>query len=84
MGGSFINYPEDYGTPIADLLLVKIFLNHVVSTLGAKFMMADIKNFYLTMPLKRYEYVRLKLTNIPDEIIKGYKLHVKPTPDLCV
>ena len=79
--GDHINYPEDCITPTADLLLIKILLNQVISTLGAKFMTADIKHFYLKMPLKRYEYVRLKLNNIPDEIIEEYKLHEKATPD---
>ena len=60
VGGDHINYSEDCSIPTADLLLVKILLNHVVSTLGTKFMMADIKNFYLNKSLKRYEYVRLK------------------------
>jgi hypothetical protein len=26
MGGNLINYPEDVGTPTANLLLIKIFL----------------------------------------------------------
>ena len=46
--------------------------------------MADINNFYLKMPLKRYEYVRFKLNDIPDEIIEEYKLHEKAMPDGCV
>ncbi len=61
-----VNYPGDCGTPTADMLLVKILLNSVISTKGAKFMTADIKNFYLMTPMKRYEYVRLKLIDIPD------------------
>jgi hypothetical protein len=31
-GGDRINYPEDVGTPTADMTLVKIFLNSVIST----------------------------------------------------
>ena len=37
-------------------------------------MTADVKNFYLNTPLTRYEYVRLRLADIPDEIIEEYKL----------
>ena len=37
VGGDIINYPGDVGTPIADMLRVKILLNSVVSTPGAKF-----------------------------------------------
>ena len=52
MGGNLINYPEDVGTPTANLLLTKVFLNSVISTKGAKFATTNISNFYLTTPLK--------------------------------
>jgi hypothetical protein len=32
MGGNLINYPDDVGTPTANLLLIKIFLNSVILT----------------------------------------------------
>ena len=32
MGGNLIDYPDDVGTPTANLLLIKIFLNSVIST----------------------------------------------------
>lgn len=81
LGGNLINYPGDCGTPTADLLLVKILLNSVISTPGARFMTADISNFYLNTPLKRYEYAKFKLTDIPEEIIEQYGLREKATPD---
>ncbi len=34
--------------------------------------MLDIKDFYLITPMKRYEYMRIKITDIPEEIIKEY------------
>jgi hypothetical protein len=81
LGGNLIHYPEDVGTPTANLLLIKIFLNSVISTDGAKFATADLSNFYLMMPLKRPEYGRVKQMDIPDEIIDKYKLFEKATPD---
>ena len=74
MGGNRINYPGKVGTPTAEMLLVKILLNSVILTRGAKFMSIDIKNFYLATPMKRYEYLKLKLCNIPEEIIREYRL----------
>jgi hypothetical protein len=81
MGGNLINYPDDVGTPTANLLLIKIFLNSVVSTPNAKFATADISNFYLMTPLKRPEYARIKLSDIPEEVIQEYNLREKATPD---
>ena len=45
MGGDKINCPFDYGTPTAQLLTIKLLLNSVISTPGAKFMTIDISNF---------------------------------------
>jgi len=81
MGGNLINYPEDVGTPTANLLLIKIFLNSVILTRGAKFAGADLANFYLVTPLKRPEYAKIKLSDIPEEVIKEYNLHQYATPD---
>ncbi len=55
VGGNKINYPGNCGTPTAGLLTVKLPLNSVVSTPGAKWMTMDISNFYLMIPLKRKE-----------------------------
>ena len=79
LGGNLIHYPDDVGTPTADLLLIKKILNSTISTDGAKFATADLSNFYLMTPLKQPEYGRVKLMDIPDEIIEEYKLREKAT-----
>jgi hypothetical protein len=81
VGGNLINYPDDVGTPTASLLLVKILLNSVISTEGARFATADLSNFYLMTPLKRPEFLRVKLSDIPEEIIREYNLREIATPD---
>ncbi len=40
-------------------------------------MTVDIKNFYLNTPMAWYEYVRLKIDDIPKEIIMQYNLREK-------
>lgn len=77
MEGNQTNYTGEVGTPTTQILLIKIMLNSVVSTDGAKFMAINISDFYLNTPLKRFEYVKLKLSNIPEEIKAKYKLHDK-------
>jgi hypothetical protein len=81
MGGNLINYPDDLGTPTANLLLIKILFNSVISMPRARFATADISNFYLMTPLKCPEYVKVKLSDIPEEVIQEYKLPEKVTPD---
>ena len=74
IGGDRINYPGEVATPTADLLVAKILFNSTISTPGAKFMTMDISKFYLNSPLLRPEYIRLKISDIPEEIIKEYHL----------
>ncbi len=76
-----INYPDDVETPTVDVTLVKTLFNRVILTKGAKCVMLDIKDFYLNTPMARYEYMRLKLTKIPEEIIIEYKLGEIVTAD---
>ena len=81
VGGDRVNYNGDCGTPTADLLTVKLFLNSTISTLGARFMTLDIKYFYLMTPMERYEYMRLKLANLPEDVTKQHKLRERVTKD---
>jgi hypothetical protein len=77
MGGNLFNYPGDCGTPTADLLTVKLLLNSIISTPNAKFMTLDLKDFYLMIPMKRYEYFHMKLELFPQDIIYKYDLTSK-------
>jgi hypothetical protein len=67
VGGDNINYPGSCATPTGDLTLFKIMLNSVISTPGARFMSFDIKNFYLNMPMSRYEYIQITINDVPEK-----------------
>ena len=69
-----INFPSDVTSPTADLKTAKLIFNSVLSTKDAKLMCADISNFYLNNPMNRYEYIKLLLSIIPEEIIQQYNL----------
>jgi hypothetical protein len=61
------------------MLVAKMLFNSVISTKGAHFMTMDISNFYLMTPLHLPEFIRMKLSNLPDEVIEEYKLREKAT-----
>jgi hypothetical protein len=67
--GDRIDYPGIVATKAADLATVKLLLNSVISTPAAEFMTLDIQDFYLNTPMKRAEYVRVALRDIPKAII---------------
>jgi hypothetical protein len=44
-------------------------------------MIIDLSNFYLKTPMTQQEYMQLKITDIPEEIIEQYKLKDIETSD---
>ena len=69
VGGNLINYPGDVSNPTADTTTANIVINSTISTPKAKYLVGDVKNFYLETTMTRYEYLRLSITIIPQEII---------------
>jgi hypothetical protein len=74
VGGDRLDYSGDTATSRADITTVKILINSTLSTTEAKMMMMDIKKYYLGTPLPTYEYMRIPLTILPQEIIEKYYL----------
>jgi hypothetical protein len=81
MGRNLVNYPNDCGTPITDLLTIKLMFKSIISTPNAKFITIDIKDFYLTTPMERYKYFRVILELFPQDIINEYGLRDKVDAD---
>ena len=70
IGGDRINCLGKVATPTAKMLVAKLLSNSIISTKGTRFMMMYISNFYLVTPLRRPEYMHIKLSNIPNKIIE--------------
>jgi hypothetical protein len=73
-GGDRVHYPGNTGTPTTNLLTVKLIINSIISTPSAKFMTMDIKDFYLSTPMTRYEHMQLHIADMPGDVIEHYKL----------
>lgn len=73
-GGDRSDYPYETSTSTVDTTTVKIHLNSIISTPGARHMTLDIRNFYLNTPLARFEYMRIPIKIIPQEVIDHYNL----------
>jgi hypothetical protein len=72
--GNTINYTGDCGTKMGSLETVKLVINSTLSMPGARYMTADLSNFYLNTPLDQPEYARIQISIIPQEVINEYKL----------
>ena len=67
--------PIDCGTHTADLWTVKLLLNSMISTPGAKLTTLDLKDFYLNTPVERLEFLRIKIDHFPQDVVKHYSLN---------
>jgi hypothetical protein len=76
-GGNLIKYPGKLTTRTADITTSKLHWNSVLSTQKAKYMCLDLNFFYLSVPLDRYEYMRIPLELFPPWIVKQYNLLTK-------
>ena len=75
VGGDRLPYYDETKTDTTNLPTIKTHLNSPFSTLNAKYVTADIKNFYLANKKLKYpEFMRIHLTDLPDEIIPQYNL----------
>jgi hypothetical protein len=75
VGGDRVEYPSEVATKTAELTVTKAILNSVCYTKGALYMNMDIKKYYLCTPLARYEYIRIPVSMVPDNIMNEYNLH---------
>jgi hypothetical protein len=74
VGCNLIQYPGDVSTPSDDLTTSKCLWSSTISTEGATYMCLDVKNFYLGTPMDSFEYMRIPIKLIPQEIILQYNL----------
>jgi hypothetical protein len=75
VGCDRVECPGEVGPKTADLMVAKAILNSVCSTKGALYMNMDIKNYYLSTRLERYEYVQIPVIVVPEDILTEYNLH---------
>ena len=74
VGGYHLDFPGATITHCASLTTTQCLLNSTISTPGARFMNLNIKNFYYGTAIPRYDYMKLALAYIPEEINEQYSL----------
>ena len=83
VGGDKLDYPYDAASPASNLVDAKLMLNSVISDAnqGARFMAADLKDFFLNTPMERAEYMKIKYKYFPQSIRIAYNLESLVTDD---
>ena len=57
--------------------MIKLLINSIISIPGTKFLVFDLKYFYLNTPMDRPEFLRIKLINLTEDVIENYRLQEK-------
>jgi hypothetical protein len=73
-GGNLIVYTGNKTCRTAGMTTSKLLFNSVISTPNGRFMTIDLKDFYLCSVLDEFEYVKIPIWMIPQEIIDLYGL----------
>ena len=74
VGENLLDFIGNISVLTASVTTAKCVFNSVVSTPGARCLLADIKHFYLNNILPDPEFMRIMLKIIPQEIIDSYNL----------
>ena len=74
VSGNMIDYPGNVATPTTELATVNVHLNSVILDVNAFYTTVDIKNYCLGAPVNRFEYMRIPVNHIPQDIILQYNL----------
>ena len=74
VGGNLLDFTGNLRAPTASVTTAKCVFDSVVSTPGAKFLLEDIKHFYLNNIFPDPVFMRVPLKIIPQEIIGTYDL----------
>jgi hypothetical protein len=61
------------------MVTVKLHINSVISTKGARCCTIDLKDVYLMTPMTCPEYMHMKIKDLPEEFITLYNLAKKAT-----
>jgi hypothetical protein len=81
VGGNLINYSFELTMRTTDMVSSKLLWNSTISTPGARFAGANIKNMYLETPLDCFECMRMLISLFPTDIINHYQLNNKVLKD---
>ena len=74
VGGNRLDFLGATTTHYASLNTTKCLLNSTISTPDSHFMTLDTKDFYYGTAMAHYEYIKLALACIPNEIVDQYDL----------
>jgi hypothetical protein len=82
-GGDKLDYPGDASSPTVSMLDSKIHINSTISdaSKGARHLGLDIANYFLGTPMEYFQYMRVKPSDIPQEVWDDPRYNIEIAPD---
>jgi hypothetical protein len=74
VSGNQIVHDGNVSMPTVEMMTVKMHLNSMILIKGAQYCTFDLKFIYLNTPMERLEYMRMKLSDLPQEFVNLYNL----------
>ena len=74
VGGDKLTFDIPVSTPTSELTTSKQYCNSIILTPGNKYLVVNINKFYLNNPMSKYEYYKIALSLISQDIIDKYNL----------
>ena len=75
--GDTLTFFGPVSTPIIDLITSKLHWKRFISIPGAKYLVVNVNNFYLNKPVVKYEYYKIALILISEDVIDNKTLCVR-------
>ena len=71
-----IDYPGDIRSPAVSVLYTKIHINGIIldTKHGARYLLLDVKNFYIRTLMSYFQYMYVHHTMMPQEVVDQYNL----------
>ena len=69
VGGDRLTFYGPGSTPTSNITTSKLHWKSVISTPGSRYLVVDVKNFYLNNIMVKHEYYKISISLIPQEVI---------------
>ena len=74
VGGDILVFDGPVSTPTSYLTTSKLHWNIIISNPGSKYLVFEVKNFYLNKILAKHVCYKIAVSRIPQEVIDEYNL----------
>ena len=74
VGGYRLTFEGPVSTPTSNVITSKLHWNSGISTPGSRYLVVDVKNFYLNNVMAKHEFYNISISLIPQEVIDEYDL----------